>query len=265
MNPSEMDALVERIGDEILARLGRGPALATGPNLLSTSGPASWPRPQDGYAARLEAGAAGPGVTAGAVEAACGQAVELGLRAVWTAGSWTARALRVVGGSSVRLGAVTGFPYGDSPTAAKRVEAEVALSNGAAELLTSFDAGAWASGEWDRVYADLIGVGEVATSAGAAWGVAVEAAALDEAAVVKAAIAAKLAGAGAIYLGGWASHAAFGPARVGHVREAVGDEVAVGVWGEMAGFGAAAAWAAAGACRLSCPDPAAVLREAPRG
>ena len=262
MDPSEMDALVERIGDEILARLGRLPVVpSASPAAL---GAVSWPRPAGGHAARLEACATGLSMSAGAVEQLCVQAAALGLRALWTAASWTPRALRALAGSKVRLGATVGFPWGDAPPAAKRAEAEIALSNGAVELLTTLDAGAWRSGEWDRVYADLRGVCDVAAGARAPVAVAIAAAPLDEAALLKAAIAAKLAGATAVYVAGWSSGRRLEPARLRRLHEAIGDDLALGVWDEADHFGAAAAWVAAGADRLASRDPAAVLAGAPR-
>lgn len=255
MSPQEMDALVERIGDEILARVG-------GPKAPSAAASA-WPRPQRGYASVIEAMALGSGVTAGSLDATCAAASALGLRAVWTASSWTPRAYRLLTGGSVRIGAAVGFPHGDATPAAKRADAETALMAGAEELLTTLNAGAWLSGERDRAWVDLLAVCELARSAGAPVTAALDAASLDGPQLVRAAIAARLAGASAIQLSGWPAGGSPRPEQVRLLADAVGEDLIVGAAGSVTTFATAAAYAAAGAARVAACDAAAVLAGAP--
>lgn len=247
-----MDALVARIGDEILARVDR----SSEPRLAPESG--RWQRPSGGYAAAIESVALGGGITAGPLDAACAQAAELGVRAIWTASSWTPRAYRRLSGSAVRIGAAIGFPFGDSTPAAKCAEAETAVASGAQELLTTLNAGAWLSGERDRAYADLLAVCELASAASIPVTVALDLNALEDSELVRAAIAAELAGAKAIQCsGGW-------PSRVRRLAEAVGDDLVVGAAVDADSFASASGYAAAGARRLAVSKPEAVLRGAPR-
>jgi deoxyribose-phosphate aldolase len=257
MSPQEMDALVERIGDEILARLQAAPPSAAAPKSVE---PAVWPRPRQGYAAVLETAALGPAITARAVDEVCVQARELGVRAVWTAASWTPRAYRGLRGGPVRLGASIGYPYGDSTPVAKRAEAEMALSAGAIELLTVFNAGAWLSGERERAYVDLLAV----CGFGAPVTAVLDVGLFPDDDLVRASIAAGLAGAATIQcVAGPAPHRSPDWRKVRLAADAAGDEHIVAAGG-VAGFAEAAWCAAAGARRLMVADPAGVLRDAPR-
>ncbi len=237
MSPREMDALVERIGDEILARLQAAPSVTVEPDSAS---PAVWPRPPGGYAAALETAALGPGLTARAVDAACAQALELGVRAVWTAASWTPRAYCRLSSGAVCIGAAVGYPFGDSTPVAKRAEAETALTAGAAELLTVFNTGAWLSGERERAYVDLLAV----CGLGAPVTAVLDAALLSDNELVRAAIAANLAGAQTVQCGaGYSSHGSLEFRKVRLVADAVGEERIVAAGG-VSGFAHAAGCAA---------------------
>lgn len=255
MSPQEMDALVERIGDEILARVGSSKA--------PVAEASAWPRPDGGYSSAVEAMALGAGVTAASIDKTCAEACYFGLRAVWTASSWTPRAYQRLSGKPVRIGAAVGFPHGDAAPAAKRAEAETALTAGAQELLTTLNGGAWLSGERDRAYVDLLAVCELASSADAPVTVAIDSAALNGSELVRAAIAAQLAGATAIQLSGWPTGAAPQPDQVRLLAEALGDDLIVGAAGSVTAFSTAAAYAAAGATRIGACDAAALLAGAP--
>ena len=249
-----MDALVEKIGDEILARVG-GPGKPA-PEAVTLE----WRRPVNGYASVLETLALGPRITADSLNAACEQAVQLDIRLVWTASSWTPRAHRRLRGTAVRVGATIGYPFGDSTPAAKCCEAESALLAGAEELLTTLNAGAWLSAERDRAYGDLLAVCELAAAASAPVTVAVPADQLDDTELVRIAIAARLAGATAIQCSGWTAHSAPSASKVSRLAASFGDDLIIGVAGCIDGFSAAAACASAGADRIGVADPAAVLR-----
>ena len=69
---------------------------------------------------------------------------------------------------------MAGFPFGAAPPAIKRIEAEVALRSGAAEIDMVINIGALRSGETERVAGDLQGVVEVVHGGGALLKVIIE-------------------------------------------------------------------------------------------
>lgn len=265
-NAQEMDALVERIGDEILTRVQDAPALS------GDAGKApSWAPPQGGYAAALDVMAVGPALTAAALDELCAEAAAAGARAVWTASSWVPRTHRRLAGSGVKAGAVLNFPYGDAAPAAKRSEAETALLAGAAELWTCLHAGAWLSGEVDRAYADMAAVCELGAQAQAAVTVALDAALLRDSELLRAAVAAKLVGASAVHLTagraaalGPAGQGASDPAGLARLHAGLGGDLPLAAGMEVSTFPQASRLASAGAVRIGVVSPAAVLSGAPR-
>src|SRR5579864_2585190 len=65
------------------------------------------------------------------------------------------RAVGQLAGSGVLVGAVIGFPHGNSATEAKRYETELACEDGAAEIDMVINIGKAFSGDWDYVERDV--------------------------------------------------------------------------------------------------------------
>lgn len=65
------------------------------------------------------------------------------------------RATELLGGTGVLVGAVIGFPHGNSATESKRYETELACRDGAAEIDMVINIGKALSGEWDYVERDV--------------------------------------------------------------------------------------------------------------
>lgn len=65
------------------------------------------------------------------------------------------RAVELLKGSGVLVGAVIGFPHGNSATESKRYETELACRDGAAEIDMVINLGKALSGEWDYVERDI--------------------------------------------------------------------------------------------------------------
>ena len=65
------------------------------------------------------------------------------------------RAAELLRGSGVRVGAVIGFPHGNSCTESKRYETELACRDGAAEIDMVVNLGKALSGDWDYVANDV--------------------------------------------------------------------------------------------------------------
>ncbi len=77
------------------------------------------------------------------------------------------RAVELLHGSGVRVGAVIGFPHGNSATEAKRYETELACRDGAVEIDMVINIGKALSGEWDYMEGDIKAVCDEAHRRGA--------------------------------------------------------------------------------------------------
>ena len=77
------------------------------------------------------------------------------------------RAAELLQGSGVIVGAVIGFPHGNSATESKRYETELACKDGAAEIDMVLNIGKALSGDWDYVERDIRAVCEEAHRRGA--------------------------------------------------------------------------------------------------
>ena len=78
-----------------------------------------------------------------------------------------ARAVALLEGSGVLVGAVIGFPHGSSSTESKRHETELACRDGAAEIDMVINVGKALSGDWEYVERDIRAVGDEAHRHGA--------------------------------------------------------------------------------------------------
>src|SRR5712692_1201302 len=65
------------------------------------------------------------------------------------------RAAELLRGSGVRVGAVIGFPHGDSKTESKRYETQLACQDGAVEIDMVINIGKALSGDWEYVERDI--------------------------------------------------------------------------------------------------------------
>jgi deoxyribose-phosphate aldolase len=92
------------------------------------------------------------------VERACAVARELGCASVCINPIHVDQACRLVAGSSIRVVAVIGFPFGATFTAVKALEAELAVRDGADELDMVIPIGQLKDGEADFVAADIAAV-----------------------------------------------------------------------------------------------------------
>jgi deoxyribose-phosphate aldolase len=77
------------------------------------------------------------------------------------------RAVDLLKGSGVLVGAVIGFPHGNSATESKRYETELACRDGAAEIDMVINVGKALSGDWDYVERDIKAVCDEAHRHGA--------------------------------------------------------------------------------------------------
>jgi deoxyribose-phosphate aldolase len=77
------------------------------------------------------------------------------------------RAVELLKGTGVKVGAVVGFPHGGSTTEVKRYETEVACRDGATEIDMVINIGKALSGDWRYVEGDIRAVCEAAHQRGA--------------------------------------------------------------------------------------------------
>jgi deoxyribose-phosphate aldolase len=191
------------------------------------------------------------------IELACGVALELGCAAICVNPLHVASASKLLEGSSVKVVAVVGFPFGATYTAVKVLETEMAIRDGADELDAVLAIGPLKDGDFDFVEADLSAV--VQAAAGRPVKVVLECGLLTDEEKRRAVRIAARAGASFVktstgFLGSGATiH------DVALLREAAAGAVAVKATGGIRYFEDAAALLTAGASRLGTSATEAVL------
>src|SRR5208337_1079496 len=103
-----------------------------------------------------------PTLTDQEMEEGCRQAARYQVASVCLKPYHVERAVQLLKGSGVKVGAVIGFPHGNSATEVKRFETEVACRHGAVEIDMVTNLGKALSGEWDFVEEDIRAVCEMA-------------------------------------------------------------------------------------------------------
>ena len=97
----------------------------------------------------------------------CRLAAKYGVASVCIKPYAVKRAAELLKGSGVLVGAVIGFPHGNSATESKRYETELACRDGAAEIDMVVNLGKALSGDWNYVEADVRAVCDEARKHGA--------------------------------------------------------------------------------------------------
>ncbi len=108
-----------------------------------------------------------PTMTDQDLENGCRLAAKYGVASVCIKPYAVKRAVEVLQGSGVLVGAVIGFPHGNSATESKRYETELACRDGAAEIDMVINIGKALSGDWAYVEADVRAVCDEARKHGA--------------------------------------------------------------------------------------------------
>ena len=108
-----------------------------------------------------------PTMTDAELEAGCRIAARYQVASVCIKPYAVQQAARLLQGSGVLVGAVIGFPHGNSATESKRYETELACKDGAAEIDMVVNLGKALSGDWEYVEQDIRAVCEEAHSRGA--------------------------------------------------------------------------------------------------
>lgn len=96
-----------------------------------------------------------PTMTDRDLDEGCALAAKYGVASVCIKPYAVKRAAELLKGSGVLVGAVIGFPHGNSTTESKRYETELACRDGAAEIDMVVNIGKALSGDWDYVERDI--------------------------------------------------------------------------------------------------------------
>jgi deoxyribose-phosphate aldolase len=96
-----------------------------------------------------------PTMTDQELEDGCRLAAQYGVASVCIKPYYVKRAVELLKGTKVKVGAVVGFPHGGSTTEVKRYETEVACRDGATEIDMVINIGKALSGDWGYVERDL--------------------------------------------------------------------------------------------------------------
>ena len=108
-----------------------------------------------------------PTLTDQELEEGCRIAARYGVASVCIKPYAVRRAVELLQGSGVNVGAVIGFPHGNSATECKRYETEVACRDGAVEIDMVVNVGKALGGDWDYVERDVKAVCDEAHARGA--------------------------------------------------------------------------------------------------
>ncbi len=108
-----------------------------------------------------------PTMTDQELDDGCRLAVRYGVASVCIKPYAVKRAAELLRGTGVLVGAVIGFPHGNSATESKRYETGLACKDGAAEIDMVINLGKALSGDWDHVESDVKAVCDEAAKHGA--------------------------------------------------------------------------------------------------
>src|SRR5215467_13280680 len=97
----------------------------------------------------------------------CRQAAKYGVASVCIKPYYVQRAVQLLKGTAVKVGAVIGFPHGNSTTECKRYETEQACKDGAVEIDMVINIGKALGGDWAYVEEDIKAVCDEAHRHGA--------------------------------------------------------------------------------------------------
>ena len=108
-----------------------------------------------------------PTMTDQELDDGCRLAAKYGVASVCIKPYAVKRAAELLRGTGVLVGAVIGFPHGNSATESKRLETALACEDGAAEIDMVINLGKALSGDWDYVESDVKAVCDEAAKHGA--------------------------------------------------------------------------------------------------
>jgi deoxyribose-phosphate aldolase len=257
----ELKRLAARIGDEIIARMGRSVSSCT----AGCGGSAATMSAIDPAVARLiDHTLVRPESTRDDILRICREARQYGFASVCVNPYWVALAVSELTGFPVKVCTVAGFPLGATSTEGKMAEVAAALRLGAREIDMVLNVGALRSGDVDAVKQDIQAVAEVCHEASAIVKVILEAALLDDHQKAVACALARMAGADFVK-----TSTGFGPAGatthdVALMRQVVGPDMGVKAAGGIRTLVDFRQMVAAGANRIGASASVAIVEATAR-
>jgi deoxyribose-phosphate aldolase len=199
--------------------------------------------------------------SAGQIAQLCEEARLYGFAAVCVNPAWVALASRELGGSTVSVCSVLGFPLGATPSDVKAYEAERVIADGAREIDMVINVGALKSGDLRTVERDLEALVGTCRRRAVVCKVIIEAALLSDEEKRTVSILAKRAGADFIKTStGFAGNALISD--VVFLRTVVGADMGIKAAGGIRTLEALAAMVAAGATRIGTSAGVRIVGEA---
>jgi deoxyribose-phosphate aldolase len=194
----------------------------------------------------------------------CQEALQWNFAAVCVHSAWVPLVAEQLRGSSVKVGAAVGFPFGANLTAAKCAEAEMAMQVGAQEIDMVMNIGAMRSGDTALVQADVRAVADLCHARGVPLKVILENAYLNRRQKVEACRLIRETGADFVKTSTGLATSGATVADVRLMRKTVGREMGVKAAGGIRTLADALRMLAAGANRLGTSAGPAILAEAQR-
>ncbi len=294
MNPSELDQLVARIGEELLSRVSPAGAaslpkgeglnlpdqvcpgctqrcvqtcarntreiLAAGASRVSASERLTKVDPS--VASFIDHTILKPDATRADIVKVCREARQHNFASVCVNPYWVSLVSAELHGSPVKVCTVVGFPLGATSTEAKVAESAAALRAGAREVDMVINIGALRSGDHEAVKLDIAEVVKISHAAGAIVKVILETALLDDNQKAVASTLCKLAGADFVK-----TSTGFGPSGatahdVALMRRVVGPEMGVKASGGIRTLEDFRTMTAAGATRIGASASVKIVEAA---
>ncbi len=251
-SPAELDRLVARIGDEILARLG----------VLTPAPLANVSRFDASIARLIDHTLLRPAAMRDDIVKLCREARQYQFASVCVNPCWVSLAAAELDGSPVKVCTVAGFPLGAGATESKVVEAETAVRSGAREIDMVINLGALRSGDYETVLRDIRAVVEASRKGGAIVKTILETCCLDDQQKAVGSALAKLAGAAFVKTS--TGFAASGATEhdVALMRRVVGPEMGVKAAGGIRTLEDLKKMVAAGANRIGASASVAIMQAA---
>ena len=278
MTRDQLQRLIGVIVQELSAASGRRPAVCTCHAVLSDCCP-------DRLRSVIEAGATRVGVyamggaptgvasmidhtllkadaTRADIETLCREAAQFKFATVCVNPTWVAIASRLLGGTSVGVCSVVGFPLGATTAEVKGFETRRAIFDGAREIDMVINVGALKSGDLRVVERDIEAVAAPCRECGVLSKVIIEAALLTDEEKITACTLAKAAGADYVK-----TSTGFGPggataADVALMRRVVGTGMGVKAAGGVRDLDGLKAMVAAGATRVGASAGVKIVQQA---
>lgn len=260
MDTSELDRLVEQIGEQILARVQAGTLPAAG--LGVAAGPAAPSAPVNydaALAAMIDHTILRADATRDDIVKLCQEARTYKFAAVCVNGFWVPLCAKELEGSGVKVCTVVGFPLGAMATEAKRYETEAAIRVGATEVDMVINIGALKGGDLDTVKMDVQALADVCHRNKAILKVIIETSLLDDQQKIMACTIAKVAGADFVKTSTGFSTAGANEKDVALMRSVVGPNIGVKASGGVRTLEDAKKMIAAGANRIGASSSVKIV------